>query len=371
MSGSNNYTNDPRTQSAPGLRLDHDPRTQPHHYANTAPPHHPHAPAGSGGAAPPPPPNDQLRAPARTKRSDREPPSEGIVPAKSVTGRSLTLVIAIMTFLACLTAGAVYMMTRSASAWLHNVASEVTIQVEPKANVSTDLVIKNVVSLLKRTDGISNVTPMSLKESSALLEPWLGSSDILASLPVPRIIAVELNRSAPPDFAKLRTRLAKNFNGVTLDDHRQWQHEIKTVTSSFALGGLAILFLVGAATTAIIISAARAAMSSNRDIVEVLHFVGATDKFIAHEFEKHFLRLGIRAGLLGALLAMAVFFTLPLIMQLLGGGPATATEVNRLIGTDRMDTIGYVILALVVAVVALLCMITSRLGVYRILNARH
>ena len=38
-------------------------------------------------------------------------------------------------------------------------------------------------------------------------------------------------------------------------------------------------------------------MAANRDIVEVLNFVGATDRFIAHEFEKHFLTLGIRAGL--------------------------------------------------------------------------
>ena len=60
------------------------------------------------------------------------------------------------------------------------------------------------------------------------------------------------------------------------------------MTRSFALGGLAILLLVGAATTAIIVSATRSAMASNREIVEVLHFVGATDRFIAREFEKAF-----------------------------------------------------------------------------------
>ncbi len=127
---------------------------------------------------------------------------------------------------------------------------------------------------------------------------------------MPRLIAIEIDRQIPPDIEALRAELAKQFKGVTLDDHRHWQRQIRTVTRSFALGGLAILLLVAAATTAIIVSATRSAMASNREIVEVLHFVGATDRFIAREFEKHFLRLGIRAGLVGAGCAMAVFLSM-------------------------------------------------------------
>ncbi|NJM33879.1 MAG: hypothetical protein HC850_03280 [Rhodomicrobium sp.] len=54
------------------------------------------------------------------------------MPPGSVTGRALTVVIGIMGFLACLTAGAVYMVNQSASAWLRDVASEVTVQVQPE-----------------------------------------------------------------------------------------------------------------------------------------------------------------------------------------------------------------------------------------------
>jgi cell division transport system permease protein len=115
---------------------------------------------------------------------------------------------------------------------------------------------------------------------------------------------------------------------VTLDDHRRWQAQIRTITRSFALGGLAILLLVGAATTAVIVSATKSAMASNRDIVEVLHFVGATDRFIAREFERHFLRLGVRAGIVGAIWAMFVFLIMPTVMELLGGGTVTITEIR-------------------------------------------
>ncbi len=311
-----------------------------------------------------------LVAPARPERTAAESASAPIVQAGSVTGQSLTLVISIMCFFACLTSGAVYMVNQSAAAWLRDVASEVSIQVSPVENIDTDKQVTEVALFLAKQEGIEGVRTLSVKESNKLLEPWLGSMDVLDTLPVPRLIALELNRRSPPDFDRLRARLKKKFANVTLDDHRHWQTQIRTVTRSMAMGGLAILLLVGAATTAIIVSATRSAMASNREIVEVLHFVGATDRFIAREFEKHFLTLGIRAGLVGAVFAMGAFFLMPLMTDFLGGGSVTESEVRRLFGSGALDLPGYILLGIVVVVIAALCMLTSRYGVFRILHSQ-
>jgi len=297
--------------------------------------------------------------------------SAAIVPAGSVTGRSLTLVISIMCFLACLTAGAVYMINQSAAAWMRDIASEVTVQIEPIEGVDTEKRLTKVSFFLAREPGIASVRPLTLEESAELLEPWIGQASALGTLPIPRLIALQVDRHSAPDLARLGATLTKNFKGVTLDDHRHWQTQIRTVTRSLALGGLAILVLVGAATTAIIVSATKSSMASNREIIEVLHFVGATDRFIAREFEKHFLTLGIRAGLVGAATAMAVFFLMPGLMQLLGGGTVTAAELHRLVGTGTLDVPGYFLLGIVVVVIAALCMLTSRYGVFRILNSKE
>jgi cell division transport system permease protein len=313
----------------------------------------------------------EVRPKKRPTRGKAEPINAPIVPAGSVTGRSLNLVISIMCFLACLTAGAVYMINESAEAWLKDIASEVTVQVEPREKVDTETLVKDVSDFLGRQSGIRNVRALSVADSAQLLEPWLGRSDALEALPVPRLIALELDRTSPPDLEAVRSALGSQFTGVSLDDHRRWQQQIRTVTRSFALGGLAILLLVAAATTAIIVSATRSALASNREIVEVLHLVGATDRFIAREFEKHFLSLGIRAGLVGALCAMGVFVVMPTVMELLGGGAVTIAEMHRLIGTGALDMAGYVLLGIVVVVIAALCMLTSRFGVFRILNTRQ
>jgi cell division transport system permease protein len=292
-----------------------------------------------------------------------------IVPSASIAGNALTVVIAIMTFLACLTAGAVYMINQSAEAWVKDISSEITVELDPLNAADIEKKMTLVSLFLAKQAGITRVKPMSAEDSAKLLEPWLGHSQALQELPIPRLIAVEIDRSNPPDIKAISAALSQNFEGVTLDDHRRWRAEIRTLTRSAAAGGFAVLILVAAATVAVVVSATRSAMASNREIIEVLHFVGANERFISREFERHFVGLGVRAGLVGAVSASLVFLLLPYLMHLLGGEPATATEMSRLMGPGELDLRGYLLCILVVFVVACLCLITSRVGVIRVLKS--
>jgi len=291
-----------------------------------------------------------------------------IVPSASIAGNALTVVIAIMSFLASLTLGAVYMVNQSANAWVNDIASEITVELDPVNAADIEKKMTLVSLFLAKQKGITKVKPLTADDSAKLLEPWLGQSSALQALPIPRLIAVEIDRSNPPDIQLIKAALSQNFEGVTVDDHRRWQAEIRTLTRSAALGGLAVLSLVTAATIAVIVSATRSAMASNREIIEVLHFVGANERFISREFERHFLGLGVRAGLMGAAAAAIAFLMLPLMMHMLGGGIVTTAETQRLIGSGELDLKGYFLCVLVVFVVACLCMITSRLGVIRVLK---
>ena len=96
--------------------------------------------------------------------------------------------------------------------------------------------------------------------------------------------------------------------------------------------------------------------------------MGAKDQFIANEFERHFLVVGIRAALMGAGAAIVVFVLLPLVLHFLGQGGLAAAEFKRLLGSAVLDPLGYFLLGLVVVVVAALCMLTSRYGVHAILK---
>ena len=59
-----------------------------------------------------------------------------IVPAGSIAGRSLTIVVAIMSFLACLTLGAVTLVRDASLDWQSDIVREITIQVRPESTAS-------------------------------------------------------------------------------------------------------------------------------------------------------------------------------------------------------------------------------------------
>src|SRR5262249_46194888 len=178
----------------------------------------------TGGGRTGPPKLDPGEGPrTRSRRGDPNRTTAPIVPAGSVTGRSLTLVITIMCFLACLTAGAGYMMNQSAPARRRDIPSEVTIQSEAKEKSDIDKLVLDVSGYLSRQPGIASVRALSIADAAQLLEPWLGQTDALASLPVPRLIAIELDRHTPPDLNVMRAELGKQFKGVTLDHHRRCQ----------------------------------------------------------------------------------------------------------------------------------------------------
>ena len=42
-------------------------------------------------------------------------------------------------------------------------------------------------------------------------------------------------------------------------------------------------------------------MAANRPVIEVLHFIGARDRYIAGQFQRHFLWLGLKGGAIGGL----------------------------------------------------------------------
>ena len=68
-----------------------------------------------------------------------------------------------------------------------------------------------------------------------------------------------------------------------------------------------MLALVFAAAMLSVMFATRGAMSANRQIIEVLHVVGAKEDFIAAEFQRHFLLLGLKGGAIGGVTAIVLF----------------------------------------------------------------
>src|SRR5438477_4258680 len=214
-----------------------------------------------------------------------------IVPRASMQGRALVAVVSIMTFLASITTGAVLLVRASAAEWQSDVASEITVQVRPSPGREIERDISAVAELVRATPGIIEVHPFSTEESARLLEPWLGSGLSLDELPVPRMIVARVSPGTTLDLADLKRRVGQAVPSASVDDHRAWIERMRSMTGATVFAGIGILALVIIATIISVSFATRGAMAANRPIVEVLHFVGAGDAFIANRFLRHFLRL--------------------------------------------------------------------------------
>lgn len=294
-------------------------------------------------------------------REIKHPKPASIVPEHSITGRTLMLLVAIMTFLSCVTLGGVILVQKSAIAWSSDVGREVTIQIRPIQGEVMESNLRTAVSLAQGVPGVASARVISLEDSEALLEPWLGSGLDLSSLSIPRLIIVELADPREADLGQLERNLTA-IKGASLNTHAPWRQQLNTMAGTVVISGLLALSLILTATILAIIFATRGTMASNRTIVEVLHFIGASNRFIAGEFQDRFLAIGLRGGITGGLAALAFFFAAGLAVGSVLPD-ASGAQLGVLFGRFALGWDGILAIVTLVPIIAGLTAITSRLTV--------
>jgi cell division transport system permease protein len=222
---------------------------------------------------------------------------------------SLDLVIAIMAFLAALAVGGVMIAERSVQSWQAGLTGRLTVQVLPQGAAPPEDEVNAAVQLLRGTPGVVYAAALSDEENLALVEPWLGRDAVVADLPFPRLIDVRLAPGATTDLELLATRLKEAAPHSVLDDHGRWIERLRGASDVVVLSALVILALIAIGTAASVAFATRAGLAAHREIVELLHLMGAQDHFIARAFERHYFVAAFAAAAVGAALAGAVFLS--------------------------------------------------------------
>jgi cell division transport system permease protein len=284
-------------------------------------------------------------APKTGAARSRETP---LLAAGSIAGRALVIVVAIMTFLASMTAGTVELVASASSNWRSDIARESTIQVRPRPGRDVERDVARAAELARATAGVEAIRIYSKRESERLLEPWL----------------IEMKIVGAPDFSVLKQQLAADVPSATLDDHRQWIQRLGAMAGAMVIAGIIMMALVLTATALAIAFATRGAMAGNRDIIEVLNLVGASDSFIAREFQKHFLRLGLKGGAIGGACAMLAFWLAGVFAGRWSATPG-GDQLEALFGTFALGFRGYLAVIMIAGIVAVTTAVVSRVTVYR------
>ncbi len=280
------------------------------------------------------------------------PTPASLLPRRSKQDGALFFVIAIIIFLACISALITRAAFVSAANWRADLNGAMTVQIKETKDQGTK--VDRAAALLRAMPGVSGVAVYDRAHAAALLEPWLGKGNIPDDLPLPIILAIQLNPKAPADKEAITFALNASDIRAEVDDHRRWSAEMNNAARFLQIFLLTALALLISAAIAVTGFATRANLAARREVVNTLHLAGAFDGFIAAQFERRFGAIGLRAGLAGAALAGLVVG----IAQLMASDGS-----GLLLPVFRLDPVGLGLLILAPVLTAFFGALTARLTV--------
>ena len=225
------------------------------------------------------------------RRSDNRPGP--ILPPRRGTGL-LNVQIVFLAFIA-----AVALVTFIASEKDAHAGGSLLIQIMPEGDGPPPDEIAAALSLLKSTPGIASASLMTKEENLALLQPWMSRDGAFDSLPFPALIDVKLASGSKPDVPALSTRLLARAPHAVIagsDDRSAFGVDRAVWIGVVGLVGTLFVFLLSYA------SATRAQLWVQRDALDLLRLLGATNRRVAQIFARRPTASALIAALLGTAL---------------------------------------------------------------------
>jgi cell division transport system permease protein len=278
--------------------------------------------------------------------------------------RFLPWIIGLMVYLAGLALAGTLVLNGALARWNESLSGTLTVQLPPADPAAGDGGLRAALEVLRRAPGVLRAEPLTREQTARLIEPWLGTALTPEELALPRLIDLRIDSAAPPDLGQLKTRLAAAAPGASLDDHRLWLDRLAALVLSIEATALAIVLLIAAAAVLTVVFTTRAGLAVHHAVIEVLHLIGARDRYIAGQFARQALDLGLRGGLVGLLLTAATLIGIGHV----GAATELLGEHVRLLPSLELRLWHWLALAVLPLAAALIANLTARFTVLRALR---
>jgi cell division transport system permease protein len=271
--------------------------------------------------------------------------SLGLSLASDPAGPLLCWMVALTSYLAAIGGFALVLLSDDLRESQRSLDNSWTLQIPAEISAAR---IETILALLRQIAGIRGARLLEPAETAKLLEPWLGPAAATATLPVPRLVDVQVDPAAASDITDLRQKLSSIAPGAQLDDHRQWLDDSRSIAirlESLIAVGIAVIALLTVALATVL---TRAGLDTQAPTIELLHLIGASDVDVARPFQADALRRGLLGGAIGAAAALVTLIALVGIMPSHSVWAAVGFSDWRLWGV----AIGVALIAGLVAMVA-------------------
>ncbi|MCB1682039.1 MAG: FtsX-like permease family protein [Alphaproteobacteria bacterium] len=278
----------------------------------------------------------------------------------------LLLLVGLMSFLAVLACAGTLSLHAMTQRWSSGLENKITIEIKAEDRDGTmlspetiRLETEKITEMLQKNPAVKSFEALQEKEIKKLVSPWLGEDFSLEDIPLPGLIAVELNVSSPEALEKLTGSIKKLSPTARVDTHREWLQDILRFTGTLQWIALFVALIVALTTVTAISSGVKSRMAVHKDQVEILHLIGASDKYIARQFQWH----AIIIALLGSILGTAAGLGMATFILLLSGQSGTS-----LIPQISLDSTSMLIFIFLPVIASIISGVTARFTVLRTLS---
>jgi cell division transport system permease protein len=278
------------------------------------------------------------------------------------SARFLPWLIGLMVFLSALTIGGGFAINAALSRWDDGLRGTLTVQLPQPASGGSlsPSSVDRVLKLLRDTAGVTAATALDPQAEAGLLQPWLGDSIVAEQLPLPLLIDVRRAEAVSFDVSDLGRRLAEIVPAASVETHGAWLDQLFRVAGLIEIGAGVVVFLIGLVAVMTVIFTTRTGLMIHAPIVDLLHVMGATDSYVAGQFQWHAFWLGMRGGFIGLVPALLAFGALRLAAERGGAAADLAPGLH-------LSLLAWVLVAGLPLAMGLVGLMTARVTVLRTL----
>lgn len=237
---------------------------------------------------------------------------------KSAGTGFLVLLIALMTFLGVMALAGSFALGSMAYHWSSGLENKITIEIPAekpdKSLRSVNDITKlgeQIESRLRTQNFIRDAHAMSRDEVQALISPWLGEDTAaLPDMPLPGLVSVDLITINDHLFETMQNDLKTIAADIVIDRHESWLGDILKLTGALQFATLVISLMIAATTVIAIAGAVKSRIAIHLKDVELLHLMGASDRYISRQFQRHALILALQGASAGTVVGAIIILLL-------------------------------------------------------------
>ncbi|MBR1825283.1 MAG: hypothetical protein IJ770_01700 [Alphaproteobacteria bacterium] len=221
--------------------------------------------------------------------------------------------------------------------WEKDIVGAITVQVSPVEDENkkidtekTEQAVNQVLQYMENVSGVKSVHVLDDKSIEKLMTPWLGNKIDVGTLPIPKLLDVQLDTDEALNYDEITQGLHKLTPNASIDNHRLWLNRLLKFAGSLNTLALAVLIMVIAICAFSIYYSARTSLNININSIEILHIIGAQDDYIARQYARSYGKIGFFAGIIGLMFAVPSIIIIGKYGISTGSGLLSGAGLSRL-----------------------------------------